>query len=256
VIAALAAAATIVAYAIAAAAYRRRFPFRPFSYWHEASFAGGAIAIAMLLSPWADRAADATFSAHMVQHVLLTLVAPPLLLLGAPLLLAATALPAAPVRAFGRTMHWAPVRICFSPAAAFLMFVAVLWLTHFSPLYEAALEHGWVHVLEHAMFFGNALLFWMWVLPSGSLPRPVPYAVRLLLVFLAIPQGAFLAIALQSARSVLYPHYLAAQSVAQGLADQRTAGEIMWLGGGTLLFVAFIAVAAEWAAHERGAACA
>jgi cytochrome c oxidase assembly factor CtaG len=153
-------------------------------------------------------------------------------------------------------MHRAPVRVVSSPAAAFLIFVAVLWTAHFSPLYEASLEHEWIHVLEHAAFLGSALLFWMWVLPAGSLPRPVPYAVRLLLVFLAIPQGAFLAVALQSARGVLYPHYLATQSVAQALADQRTAGEIMWLGGGTLLFVAFIAVAAAWAARERGAVCA
>jgi putative membrane protein len=248
--------AAIALYEITAAKYRRRFPLRAFSYWHDASFAAGALAIAAALSPWFDRAADASFSAHMVQHVVLTLVAPPLLLLGAPLLLAATVSPLTVARMFGRVLHWAPLRTIVSPAGAFLIFIAVLWAAHFSPLYEAALENEWMHALEHAAFFGSALFFWMFVLPSGSLPRPVPYAVRLLLVFLAIPQGAFLAIALQSARAVLYPHYLATQSVAQALADQRTAGEIMWLGGGTLLFVAFIAVAGEWAACERSTACA
>jgi cytochrome c oxidase assembly factor CtaG len=246
----------IVAYESCAAGYRRRFPYRTFSYWHDLWFSLGTIAMAFALSPWIDRLADASFAAHMAQHVALTLIGPPLVLLGAPLLLAAGVARPATARAFGRVLHRPAVRVAISPAVALLVFVAVLWGAHFSPLYEAALENEWIHVLEHVAFVTSAFLFWVWVLPSGSLPRPVPYAARLLLLFLAIPQGAFLAIALQSARGVLYPHYLAAQSVAQALADQRNAGAVMWLGGGTLLFVAFIAVAAEWAARERGAACA
>jgi cytochrome c oxidase assembly factor CtaG len=256
VIVALLTVVAIVTYEVAASGYRRRFPYRGFSYWHDVAFALGVISMALVLSPWVDRAADASFSAHMVQHITFMLIGPPLVLLGAPLLLAAGVARPSTARAFGRALHWPAVRVAASPAVAFLIFVAVLWAAHFSPLYEAALENEWIHVLEHGAFVTSAFLFWIWVLPSGSLPQPVPYPVRLLLLFLAIPQGAFLAIALQSARGALYPHYVAAQSVAHALADQRTAGEIMWLGGGSLLFVAFIAVAAEWAARERGAACA
>jgi cytochrome c oxidase assembly factor CtaG len=256
VIVALCAIVAVVTYEFAAAAYRRRFPYRSFSYRHDVCFALGVASIAIALSPWADAAADAAFSSHMLQHVTLMLVAPPLLLLGAPFLVAAGVARSAAARAFGRVLHFAPLRILTSAPAALLLFVGVLWAAHFSPLYEASLEHEWIHILEHAVFFGSALLFWMWVLPSGSLPRPVPYPVRLLLLFLALPQGAFIAIALQSARDVLYAHYAATQTLAQALADQRAAGEIMWIGGGTLLFVAFVAVAAEWASTERGPACA
>jgi putative membrane protein len=256
VILAVLALAAIAAYAFAANAYRRRFPHRAFPAWRDACFTFGALAMVVALSPWADRAADASFPAHMAQHLALTLVGPPLLLLGAPLLVAVAVMPVAAARWLGRAMHWQPLQIVLSPAIGFLAFVAVLWVAHFSPLYEAALEHPPIHVLEHAAFVTSALLFWIWVLPSGSLPRPVAYPVRLFLTFLAIPQGAFLAIALQSARGVLYPHYLATQSVAQALAGQRSAGEIMWIGGGTLLFTAFVAIASEWAARERSAACA
>jgi cytochrome c oxidase assembly factor CtaG len=245
-----------VAYEIAARAYRRRFPNKAFSRWHDVSFASGLVCIAAVLSPRADAAADASFSAHMAEHLTLMLVAPPLVLLGAPMLLCATVVPASTARVFGRALHWGPIGVLTSPAAAFMVFVAVLWVAHFSALYEASLEHEWIHVLEHAAFVGAAFAFWIWILPVASLPRPVPYPVRLLLLFLAIPQGAFLAVALQSAPGVLYPHYVAMQSVTQALADQRMAAAIMWIGGGTLLFVAFMAIAAEWASSERGTACA
>ena len=246
----------IVAYAFAAAAYRKRLPHRAFPIWRYACFALGVTAIAVALSPWGDRASDASFTAHMLQHLTLTLIGPPLILLGAPLLLAAAVAPATVARTFGRLLHREIARIVLSPVAGFFAFAAVLWLAHVTPLYELALERPAVHVLEHVAFIGSAFLFWIWVIPSGSLPRPVAYPVRLFLPFLAIPQGAFLAVVLQSARNVLYPHYLATESVARAMADQRTAAELMWLGGGTLLFAAFVAVASEWAAHERGAACA
>ncbi len=246
----------IAAYVFAAAAYRKRLPHRAFPVWRYACFALGAIAMAVALSPWGDRAADASFTAHMLQHLTLMLIGPPLVLLGAPLLLAAAVAPPAIARTFGRLLHLEVARVVLSPVAGFFAFVAVLWLAHLTPLYEASLEHPALHVLEHVAFIGSALLFWIWVVPSGSLPRPVAYPVRLFLPFLAIPQGAFLAVVLQSARNVLYPHYLASESVARAMADQRAGAELMWLGGGTLLFAAFVAVASEWAARERGAACA
>lgn len=246
----------IVAYAFAAAAYGKRLPHRAFPVWRYACFTLGVAAIALALSPWGDRASDRSFTAHMLQHIVLTLVGPPLVLLGAPLLLAATVAPPAVARTFGRLLHRGVARIAVSPVAGFCAFVAVLWIAHVTPLYELALERPAVHVLEHGAFIASAFLFWIWVIPSGSLPRPVVYPVRLFLPFLVIPQAAFLAVVLQSARNVLYPHYLATESVGRAIADQRSAAELMWLGGGTLLFAAFVAVASEWAARERSATCA
>jgi cytochrome c oxidase assembly factor CtaG len=73
----------------------------------------------------------------------------------------------------------------------------------------------------------------------------------MLYLFLAIPQGAFLGLALYAAHTVLYPHYLYDRTPATALADQQNGGAVMWIAGGLLLFIAFMCTAAAWAAAER-----
>jgi cytochrome c oxidase assembly factor CtaG len=138
-----------------------------------------------------------------------------------------------------------------SPVPAWLCYVAILWISHFSGLYNAALQNELVHGLEHGLYFCFALLFWSAVVQTGFVPHPVRFEARLLYVFLAIPQGAFLGLALYQTRVVLYAHYAALQPAAVALADQHNAGALMWMGGGILMFAAFVITAALWAAHER-----
>ena len=231
--------------------YGRRYPRRKFGAMRVVFFLSGAALLAAAFSPPFERWADASFAAHMAQHVIMTLVAPPLMLLGAPLLL----LVAIPQRAMARRIAAVaqhPVAVALlAPAAGWLIFIFVLWGTHFSPLYEAALEHEPLHVVEHGIFLLAAFLFWMPIVEAGYAPRPIAYPARMLYLFLALPQGAFLGLAIYSSRQVLYPHYAHVLSFTHAIDDQRAGGAVMWIVGGFLLFLAFMITAGAWAYAER-----
>lgn len=246
----VAAAVIIGVYLYGVHVYRRRFPGRTFSGWRVSAFIIGMLLLGASLCAWADAAADRSFFAHMVQHMLLMLVAAPLVLLGAPMLLLVATPRASIARRITALAHSFPAQALFAPVTGWVTFVAVLWVAHFSPLYEWALRSPWVHVFEHALFLTCAFLFWSVVIQVGYAPRPVPYAARMLYLFLAIPQGAFLGLAIYSARGVLYPHYV---TVPAALADQQNAGALMWIAGGFLMFAAFMMTGAAWAIEERRA---
>lgn len=241
----------ICIYLHAVALYNARFPERTYSPLRIAAFVSGAAVMTAAVLPPMESLADSSFAWHMTQHVVLMLVGPPLLLLGAPLLLLVAVPPPRIARRITAAASSPIGHMLFAPLTGWLLFIAVLWMSHFSPLYETALEHRGVHILEHAIYVGTALLFWASVVQVGYTPRPVPYAARMLYLFLAIPQGAFLGLALYAARYVMYPHYLAGRSSALALADQQNGGAVMWIAGGFLLFIAFMCTAGAWAAAER-----
>jgi len=181
----------------------------------------GVVVLAVALSPPLDARADGSLPAHMVQHVLLTMAAAPLLAAGLPRL---------------PRLH---------PLLAWILFAATGWAVHFTGLFEAAAEHVPVHVAEHAVLLGTALLFWAAVWgPHATLSHPL----RLLYLAVAMPQNTFLALSISSAGRVLYPHYAGG---GNPLGRQRLAGGIMWVAGDLLLLGAVLVVAAAWARHEE-----
>jgi putative membrane protein len=243
--------AAVALYLYGVRAYNARFPARRYSAWRIAAFLSGAALMSAALLPAVDALADRSFAWHMTQHVVLMLIGPPLLLLGAPLLLIVAAPPPHIARRFTAFAQSGFGHALFAPITGWLLFVGVLWASHFSALYEAALEHPATHVFEHGLYVSVALLFWASVVQVGYTPRPVPFAARMLYLFLAIPQGAFLGFAIYAARNVLYAHYLHEQTAGLALADQQNGGAVMWIAGGLLLFIAFMCTAAVWAAVER-----
>lgn len=243
----------IAAYVWGVASYNRRFPERAYSPWRVAAFVSGVAVMTIVLVPPIEPLADRLFAWHMTQHVVLMLIGPPLVLLGAPLLLLVAVPPQHVARAITGFAQGRVGSVLFAPLTGWIGFIALLWFSHFSPLYEAALEHPGVHVFEHALYAGAAVLFWNSIVQVGYTPRPLPYAARMLYLFLAIPQGAFLGLAIYAARGVLYPHYLLGHTFTAALADQQNGGAVMWIAGGLLLFIAFMCTAGAWAASERGA---
>ncbi|HEX5275206.1 MAG TPA: cytochrome c oxidase assembly protein [Candidatus Rubrimentiphilum sp.] len=244
--------AMIAVYLWAVRRYRELYPARGFEAWRVLAFVCGALCFGAALCAPADALADRSFAAHMVQHVVLMLVAPPLVLLGAPLLLAV----AVPRRDLARTVAGVashPVmHALFAPIVGWVLFVGVLWGVHFSPLYEGALELRWVHVVEHVVFITAAFLFWLPVVQVGFVPRPVSFPARMLYLVLMFPQGAFLGLAIYGSRHVLYPHYGSVLGSA-AMTDQQNGGAVMWIAGGFIMFAAFMLVAASWARSERHA---
>jgi cytochrome c oxidase assembly factor CtaG len=234
----------------------RAHPANPVPGRRSLAFAGGLVAIAVALLSVIGRYDTTLFSIHMVQHILLALVAAPLIVLSGPVTLALRA--ASPSIRRGVLLpflHSRAVRVVSHPVVAWLAFVSVMWGSHFSPLFESALEDPLVHDAEHGLFLVAGLLFWWPALGVDPAPWRMPPAVRALYVFLQMPQNTFLAVAITFAAAPLYRHYatLAAPWLPPALADQQAAGAIMWLAGDAVFLVAVIGLVAAWMhAEERG----
>ncbi len=189
----------------------------------------GALVIIATLGPWTDPAADETLTAHMLQHVALTMVASPLLVLGSGTVL----------RALPRRVARALVRIG-NPLFAWIAWSAVLLATHFTGYYDYALEHQSAHVLEHVLYLSTAVWFW-WPVLGRRWRGAVPY------VLAAMPVQAVIGVVLLTLDRPLYSHY-------SSVGDQHRAGALMWLLGSLSMAAALVWTAWDWLrAEERRA---
>jgi putative membrane protein len=223
--------------------------------WRRRSFLGGLAVCLVALGPPVEALADRSFAVHMVQHLLLTMVAAPLLVVAAPVTLALRAWKGLPRRVVLATLHSPPVRIATSPLVAWALFFVVVWGTHFTGVYDLALRSTAVHAIEHVALLATAALFWMPVVGTDPTSARLSPPARILYLFVAMPAMAFLGLALFSAGHVLYPTYARVEGVAPALADQRAAGAIMWAGGMVLIVIALSLVTLDWMrADEREAA--
>ncbi len=244
--------ATGAAYLSLARSVGAAHPGNPPRHWRTAAFLGGLGAIAVALLSPIEAYEGVLFSVHMVQHLLLELVAAPLLLLGAPVTLVLRASSQAWRRRLLRLLHSLPMRILSFPLLAWLLFAAVNWGWHFSSLYDDALENVALHYVQHASFVGAALLFWWPVIGADPSPWRLPRPVRLFYLFLAMPQNSFLGVALMNAGAVLYPHYLTNLRAwgPSPLDDQALGGILMWVGGDVAFLVGMGLVVAMWVREE------
>lgn len=240
--------AALVLYAWGAHTFKRRRK-RPWSRLRTTLFIVGAVSVPLTIEGPLDAAADARFAPHMMQHLLLTDLSAPLLLLGAPLLLSLGALPTVKARQLVAVLRAPAMHVIAHPLVTWFAFIGSLWVVHFSGFYEAALDHEALHIIEHILFLSTALLFWLPVIVVGPVPwttGALAYPLRMLYLFLAMPAEALLGFAIYSSQRPLYSHYAGA-----GLPDQQFAGEIMWIGAGFVMFVAFMATGAEWARESE-----
>jgi len=244
-----------VAYGWGCRVARTLTPRHPVAPWRQSAFFGGlAVAAIALLSP-VHTYAEALLSVHMAQHLLLTLLAAPLLLLGRPASVALRVMSPERRRRWLRVGQGRAVRLASSPVVAWVAFAAAGWAIHFSPLFDAAMRSFPLHVAEHAAFLATALLFWWPVVGDQPGRRPLPHPVRLLYLGVAMPQNTFLALAVLGANGVLYPYYadLARPWGPTALADQRQGAGLMWVAGDLILLASVLLVAAAWARHEERA---
>jgi putative membrane protein len=220
------------AYAVGARAAR-------FSARRQACFAAGVLACATALSTRVEELAARLFSVHMAQHLLLTLVAPPLLVGGRPGLPLVLAAPLPARRAGRRVASWRPLRAIRSllrrPLVVLLAYTAAFWAWHLPGAYQAALRDPSLHLAEHACFFGSALALWGLVLEPGP-RRRVGHAAAVPLVFCAMLQNVWLAALLSLTTTPLYPLYVQVAKARPPLADQQLAGVLMWVPADLLYF--------------------
>lgn len=206
--------------------------------WRLASYILGLATMAGALLGL-DASADLRFSVHMAQHLLLTMVATPLVLLGNPLPLVLWGLPggarlalAATLRP-GARLRAALTALTFLPVSG-LLYVATVWVWHLPFMYDAAAEHELVHVLEHATFLAAAILFW-WpiVLPAPRLRPRLHPGFQILYLVLATAQNTALGMALTLPERAFYPHYVRLATIVgvSAVDDQMLGGGLMWTMG-------------------------
>src|SRR2546422_7502978 len=235
------------AYGGATAAGRRPAPLGP----RLAFFAGCAALLAALNGPLHDLSDYYLFSAHMVQHLVLTLVVAPLWLAGTP----GWMLDALVARAARAPGVEAVLRWLTRPLPAFAAYGVALVAWHLPGPYNAALEtHAW-HVVEHLVLLGTALLGWWPILSRSERLPALPYAGQLLYLFVFGMPMTVVAAMVAGAEQVLYPYYAAAPRVFDltPLADQQLGGVVMWVPAGIIPVVAFTVVFFRWARAEREA---
>jgi cytochrome c oxidase assembly factor CtaG len=224
-------------------------PSNPTPRRRLAAWLAGLVTLEIALQGGIEHYDTILFSIHMVQHMLLVLVAAPLLILGAPItLILRVATPEDRKRIVLPILHSRVVRFFGHPIVAWVLFTVVMWGTHVTPLFDAALEDPLIHEFEHALFLGSALLFWWPVIALDPSPYRMSYPARMLYLFLQMPQSTFLAVTIYSATAPLYPHYVTlALSWGPGpLIDQQAAAALMWVWGDLTFLVAMLFVLAEW----------
>jgi putative membrane protein len=227
--------------------------------WQGASFYAGLAVLSIALASPLDILSEQLFWAHMVQHVLLLVVAPPLIVRARPWIRLWRALPLGVRRPLaqglsqGERTRWLRglSRALGSPAAGFLAFSAVLLAWHVPALFDATLRSGALHALEHSLFFATALMFWKQVIDSPPLHARLSAVQRVGYLVGAMVVSWILAIVLALAPHALYATYVHEASRPGGisaLTDQQIAAGIMWVPGSITFVIVIFAYVHRWLA--------
>jgi putative membrane protein len=183
------------------------------------------------------------FSAHMVQHLLLTILMPPLLLVGVPGWMLRPALAYRPVAVVARALT--RPKVCF---AAFQLAIAA-W--HLPVLYNQAMASHAIHIVQHLCFMVTAVLLWWPILSQmPELPR-LSYPMQMLYLFLATLPMAVVAVYITYSQVLLYPAYSSAPRILglSPMQDQLLGGLIMWIPGGLIFFGVITVIFFRWQSH-------
>lgn len=241
--------AVAVAYAVGAAALRRATTGRVPTPAQMFAFLAGASALGVALSPWLDGLASTDLAAHMTQHVVLWLVAAPLLVLGAPLRPLMWSLGRTGRRSARMLPRWvwrarAGAGTAWGLAAVWGVSTATLWVWHLPPLYEAAIRRPAIHGLEHATLLATAIMFW-WALTAAR--RGAGEGAALLCLILSSGQSAALGALLTFSGSPWYAGY-------PSLERQQLAGLVMWIPGSVTYLAAAAVLFLRWLDRSEAAA--
>ena len=234
---------------------RRDSPNFHFPRWHAWCFGAGWVFMVLGLVSPIDTYSDDLFWVHMVQHVFITMLVAPLMLLGAP---ATLALRAASPRV--RATYLVPflnsrlVRWLTYPPVALLIFVASVWSWHWPAAYDGAIASEALHFVEHGVFLFGAMLLWWLVIGVDSTRLRPHHVFRCAILVVAILQNIALGLILINVPDAIYDTYATAAAVREwgpaALTDQRIGAGIMWVPGSMMFALAIILTVYYWAERE------
>ena len=215
---------------------------RTHPWWRPISYYTGLLTLFVALASPLDHMSDELFLAHMTQHFLLVCIAPPLVLLGAPMIPVLRGVPPGLRRGLvipvlKQSSVRAVLRLATQPLVAWPLYVVLLLLWHLPRAYDAAVDSIPLHLLQHAIFFGTAIAWWWNVIDPVPLRPNLSYLARVPYVFITtVPifvLGAFLTFA-PTASYAVYTR-LPARPGMTALEDQQLGGIIMWIPGSLVL---------------------
>ena len=231
----------------------REHPGNPYPRRRSASFFAASAFLLLALQSGIERYDTTLFSIHMIQHLILLFPVPILLLQAGPVtLLLRVAAPRWRARILG-VLQSRVVGVISHPIVGWTLLVAVMWGTHLSILFDAALEDPLIHDVEHILYMSTALLFWAPIFSVDPIRHRLRGAAALIYLIAQMPQNSFLGVAIMWSTTPLYPHYVTLQRAwgPSPLEDQQLAGAIMWLVGDALFLAAIFAVLAALAKSEE-----
>lgn len=216
--------------------------------WRAACFFAGVLTIFLALTSPLDAGANRLLSLHMLQHVFLTTIGPPLLLLGlTPALLEPLLRPGLTSRLAALVTH---------PVFAGTLFIVNMWFWHVPPVYDAALSRLPLHITMHLMFMGSGILFWWPVIQPSPRTGRLGEGARLLYLFATgMPMG-LLALLFFASNGVIYDHYEKLQPLwgLSQMDDQQIAGLVMGALGEAASFTAITLLFFRFLDREEAAA--
>lgn len=232
-------------------------PGNPWPVRRTVAFMSALFAIGLALLSPVDTLSDDLLTVHMIQHLLLVAVAPPLFAFSGIGTLALRASSSDVRRSYllpflhSRLVSWMTF-----PVVGWVAFAGVLWGAHLSSLYNAALLDDGLHALEHVLFVTAACLFWWPLLSPDPLRWRIHPGAKLVALLAQMPQMSFLAVTIISAPAPLYAAYLGRPDAfgIDALTDQRIAGSLMWITGDLALLIPGAFLLAAFARHEEGEA--
>jgi len=230
----------------------REHPGNPYPRRRTVSLVAAFALLLLALQSGLERYDTTLFSMHMIQHLILLFPVPILLLQAGPVtLLLRVASPRWRARAL-RVLQSRVVGVISHPLVGWTLLVAVMWGTHLSILFDAALEDPLIHDVEHMLYLGTALLFWAPIFSVDPIRHRLRGGGALVYLIAQMPQNSFLGVAIMWSTTTLYPHYATLQRAwgSTPLEDQQLAGAIMWLVGDLLFLAAIFAVLAALAKAE------
>lgn len=209
-------------------------------------WSGGILALLVATSPGTESWAQRSFTGHMVQHLVLIVVAAPMLVLAAPVRTLRPMLRVAhrSTRTERSVRRWWRAN---GPLLSAAGFISVLYLSHLTGIYDLALTNRAIHDIEHLAYIAGAVALWAAVRSSGRQAA----IVRIGAVFAVIGASALLGVVLLSASTPLVETYADRLGPDEALADQRLAASLMWVGGMATTLPLLVLSVWSWATTEE-----
>jgi cytochrome c oxidase assembly factor CtaG len=223
-------------------------PRHPWSNLKTAAFIGGLATTAISIFTFIGVYDEELFWDHMVQHLLLIMVAAPLFAISSPIDLFWRASTGPLHERFTQLLRTRTLTVLGHPGVAFVLYAVAIPLTHLTVWYNYTLEHPAVDDLEHLIFLALGYLFWRQIFGSDPNRYKMHPALKFGYLFLAIPIDTFTGLSLDQAVHEMFPAYLAMhRSWGPSLVDDlHIGGVLMWVAGDTLMLWPMIPVALGW----------